>query len=69
LPEETLIVATNDFLAGGGDGYTAFAAGTDRYDTGWLLSDVLAEYVREHSPLRVEVDGRIMVAGSGQAEG
>jgi 5'-nucleotidase len=69
LPEETLVVATNDFLAGGGDGYTAFAAGADRYDTGWLLSDVLAEYVREHSPLRVEVDGRIRVAGSGQAEG
>jgi 5'-nucleotidase len=63
LPEESLIVATNDFLAGGGDGYAAFAAGTDRYDTGWLLSDVLAEYVREQSPLRVEVDGRIRVAG------
>ena len=68
LPEESLVVATNDFLAGGGDGYAAFAAGSDRYDTGWLLSDVLAEYVREQSPLRVEVDGRIRVAGSGQAE-
>jgi 5'-nucleotidase len=69
LPEESLVVATNDFLAGGGDGYAALAAGSDRYDTGWLLSDVLAEYVREHSPLRVEVDGRIRVAGSRQAEG
>jgi 5'-nucleotidase len=69
LPEETLIVATNDFLAGGGDGYAAFAAGADRYDTGWLLSDVLAEYVGEHSPLRVEVDGRIRAVGSGPAGG
>lgn len=69
LPAETLIVATNDFLAGGGDGYTAFAAGADRYDTGWLLSDVLAEYIREQSPLRVEVGGRIRAIGSGPAEG
>jgi 5'-nucleotidase/UDP-sugar diphosphatase len=69
LPEESFIVATNDFLAGGGDGYTAFAGGVDRYDTGWLLSDVLAEYVREHSPLRVEVDGRIRIADSEPANG
>jgi 5'-nucleotidase/UDP-sugar diphosphatase len=69
LPEESFIVATNDFLAGGGDGYMAFAGGVDRYDTGWLLSDVLAEYVREHSPLRVEVDGRIRIADSEPANG
>jgi 5'-nucleotidase len=68
LPEESLVVATNDFLASGGDGYAAFAAGADRYDTGWLLFDVLAEYVRERSPLRIEADGRIRVAGSGPAE-
>ncbi|MCX6100349.1 MAG: 5'-nucleotidase C-terminal domain-containing protein, partial [Candidatus Bipolaricaulota bacterium] len=68
LPDEPVIVATNDFLAGGGDGYTAFAEGTGRYDTrydtGWLLSDALAEYVRQASPLNTEVDGRIRRAGS-----
>ena len=63
LPDEPVIVATNDFLAGGGDGYTVFAEGTARYDTGWLLSDALAEYVRQASPLNTEVEGRIRRVG------
>ncbi len=58
-PEETLVVATNDYLAGGGDGYDAFAAAAVRYDTGWLLSDAFAEYIRERSPLQTEIEGRI----------
>jgi len=63
--EEEVVVATNDFLAGGGDGFATLAAeGTERYDTGWLLSDALAEYVRESSPLRADVEGRIQAAKS-----
>ncbi|MDD4904062.1 MAG: 5'-nucleotidase C-terminal domain-containing protein [Candidatus Bipolaricaulis sp.] len=57
--EETVVVATNTFLAEGGDGYAAFAAGTRRYDTGWLLSDTLAEYLAATSPASPEVEGRI----------
>jgi len=58
-PGKTYRVATNTYLADGGDGYTAFAAGTDRYDTGWLLSDALAEYLEAESPVAPEIEGRI----------
>ncbi len=64
LPDEPVIVATNDFLAGGGDGYSSLAEGTGRYDTGWLLSDALAESVRQVSPLKIEIEGRIRRAGT-----
>jgi len=57
-PRETVVVATNDFLAGGGDGYEAFAEG-EHYDTGWLLSDLLAEYVARISPVKADLAGRI----------
>lgn len=62
-PDETVVVATNDFLAGGGDGY-ATLAGAERYDTGWLLSDALAEHMRRVTPVQVEVAGRIARAGT-----
>jgi 5'-nucleotidase len=64
LAEETVIVATNDFLAGGGDGYSSLAGAAGRYDTGWLLSDAFAEFVQEASPLRAEVEGRIRRAST-----
>lgn len=62
-PDEIVAVATNDFLAGGGDGYATLATG-GRYDTGWLLADVLAEHVRQISPVTVETAGRIRRAGT-----
>jgi 5'-nucleotidase len=55
---EVVVVATNDFLASGGDGYTSFAAG-GLYDTGWLVADAAAEHVRRISPVDVSVGGRI----------
>ena len=63
-PDEHVILATNDFLADGGDGYAALAEGADRYDTGWLLSDTLAEYIQAMSPLRIGTEGRILRASS-----
>lgn len=39
-------VATNRFLAGGGDGYTAFD-GLDGYDTGFVDTQAFLEYVSE----------------------
>jgi len=62
LPDEGVVIATNDFLAGGGDGYDALASGS-RYDTGWLLSDALAEYVAAQSPVAIEIEGRIQTVG------
>jgi 5'-nucleotidase/UDP-sugar diphosphatase len=38
-------VVTNNFMRNGGDGYAAFAAGSDAYDFGPTLDSVLADYL------------------------
>lgn len=55
---DTVRLVTNDFMFGGGDGYTALAGGTDVKQTGDLLLDVAIEYVTENSPVSPVVDGR-----------
>jgi 5'-nucleotidase/UDP-sugar diphosphatase len=57
--DATYTLATNNFLANGGDGYEVFAQASDRYDSGWLLSDTLAEFLAEQGPVAPEVEGRI----------
>jgi 5'-nucleotidase len=40
---------TNNFMRGGGDGYAAFLEeGTDAYDYGPNLEDVVADYLARH---------------------
>ncbi len=58
-PAVTYQLATNNFLANSGDGYSMLAESTDRYDSGWLLSDALAEYLDVHSPVEPVVESRI----------
>lgn len=53
-------VATNDFLAAGGDGYTMFQEGTFIADTGELLSTVMMDYIAAGKPIP-EADGRITI--------
>ncbi|MBI4964780.1 MAG: 5'-nucleotidase C-terminal domain-containing protein [Desulfomonile tiedjei] len=46
-PTETYSVAINDFLAAGGDGYTLFKEkGTNVYESGILVSDILIDYIK-----------------------
>ncbi len=54
-------VATNDFLAAGGDGYTVLTLGTNFVDTGIYLMDYMVEYLKEFSPVSPAVEGRIVV--------
>jgi len=58
-PAAIYTVATNNFLANGGDGYDGFANASDRYDIGWLLSDVLAEFLDAEGPVAPTIEGRI----------
>lgn len=52
-------VATNNYMAAGGDGYASLAV-HEGYDTGFVLADVLVEFVRELSPITSYQDsGRI----------
>ncbi|MFF2040272.1 bifunctional metallophosphatase/5'-nucleotidase [Kitasatospora sp. NPDC058170] len=61
-------VAANEFLAGGGDGFPAFAAGTDKL-VGASDLDVFATYLGAHSsaaaPLKAPAQDRIKVLGPG----
>ncbi len=58
-PQAVYRITTNEFLAGGGDGYKGFAAGTERL-RGMLDSEALEKYAAAHSPLRVPAGGRIL---------
>ena len=49
-PGSTIRIVTNDFMFGGGDGYTALSGGTNVLQTGDLLLDVLIDYIDTNSP-------------------
>jgi len=42
--------------------YELLAESTDRYDSGWLLSDTLAEYLDATSPVSPDIEDRIIEA-------
>jgi len=58
-------VATNDFLAAGGDGYEMFLGARQFYGSqladGEFLRDVVAAYILEHGVIAPQVEGRIRV--------
>ena len=49
-PADTVRLVTNDFMYGGGDGYTVFAAGTDVLQPGDDLMQITVDYITENSP-------------------
>lgn len=57
-PGDTIRIVTNDFMFTGGDGYTAFTAGTNVLQPGDALLDVLIEYIQANTPIAPVVDGR-----------
>gem|GEM_PF-4313120 len=57
-------MVTNNFLLAGGDGYSVFTRGRNQVDTGFILADVVEEYVAANSPLNPTVDGRIAVGAA-----
>lgn len=55
---ETYQVTVNSFLAGGGDGFTAFTEAQSATDTGMTDLVGIMDYVREHTPLAPELARR-----------
>ncbi|MFH1958433.1 MAG: bifunctional UDP-sugar hydrolase/5'-nucleotidase [bacterium] len=53
-------VATNNFVAGGGDGFKAFLEGKEIKDTLIKLRDAEIDYFKANSPVKAEVEGRIV---------
>jgi 5'-nucleotidase / UDP-sugar diphosphatase len=61
-PKTVYTVATNDFISGGGDGYSVIAKkGINVYDFGRPLDEMLADYMKAHTPIDIKVDGRITI--------
>ena len=50
-PGSTVRIVTNDFMFGGGDGYTALSGGTNVLQTGDLLLDVVIDHIKANSPI------------------
>lgn len=65
-PSRAYSVATDSFLADGGDGYTMFRSATDRRDRQLPMRDLLLEAL-ERGPLKASVRRRIRFADSAQA--
>jgi len=60
-PDKTYAVVSNNFLRSGGDGYEIFVSkARNAYDFGPGLENVLADYLRNHSPYTAYTDGRIV---------
>jgi len=59
-PERAYRIVTNNFVRGGGDGYATLRDNTlEVYDSGPLLEEVVADFLRAQSPLGPRTDGRI----------
>ena len=58
-PARLYSVATNDFLADGGDGFAVFKLGRQRRDTQLDLRDLFIEYLRRVGSVSARLDGRI----------
>lgn len=60
----TYKIATNDYLAGGGDGYEIFTKSIDTHNTSMLLSTVVIDYAKSlKGVITPQTDGRIQSIG------
>ncbi len=59
-PDRTYRIVTNDYLAAGGDRFSAFRKGKN-IRCGDTLRDVFVGYLKKHSPVRQRLDGRIVI--------
>jgi 5'-nucleotidase / UDP-sugar diphosphatase len=64
-PDKVYGVATNNFVRGGGDGYTLFEENAQNaYDYGPSLEQVVADYLAANQPYTSKLDGRITEIGA-----
>jgi 2',3'-cyclic-nucleotide 2'-phosphodiesterase (5'-nucleotidase family) len=54
-------VAVNDFMAAGGDGLAELTQGTSAENTGTLLRDAVASYLKKHPVVTAATDGRVTI--------
>ena len=54
-------VAVNDFMAAGGDGLLELTQGGSQLDTGVVIRDVIASYLKKHPRVSGATDGRVTI--------
>lgn len=59
-PDRLYTVATNDFMAAGGDGYVWFNEANIIFDSGEMLRDIVAGYLMEHESVEASSEIRIV---------
>lgn len=62
-PKTTYTIATNDFMAAGGDTYYAFKAASVNYDLGIPMDEVVMDYIKEY------LDGKVTYENYAYPEG
>ncbi len=60
-PDATYRVATNNFMATGGDQFTTLTKGANTADTGINLVETVVRYLEANSPVDPQVEGRLTV--------
>lgn len=60
-PDKTYRIATNDFLANGGDGFSQFLSGTKRNDVnGYMMYNAIMDYLRNKKVVSPKLEGRVV---------
>ncbi len=59
--DKVYLVATNNFLLQGGDGYDIFKAGQEPYEVGTRLAAAVEQYLTDIGEVAPEVEGRIVI--------
>jgi 5'-nucleotidase / UDP-sugar diphosphatase len=59
----TYTIATSNFMADGGDDFTMLKAGSNIFNTGISVTDLLQQYFEAHSPITPPALGRVTVVG------
>ncbi len=59
-PEARYSLVTNSFLAAGGGDYVIFKSAENIDDSFHYLRNIIAEYIKKHSPIEGRVEGRII---------
>ena len=59
----TYTIATSNFIADGGDDFTMLKAGSNIFNTGVSVTDLLQQYIQAHSPITPPALGRVTMVG------
>ncbi|MGL4738175.1 MAG: 5'-nucleotidase C-terminal domain-containing protein [Cellulosilyticaceae bacterium] len=55
--DKEYLVATNDFMADGGDNYVVFKEGKERTNTNIPIRDLLVDYIKKHKTIKPQYKG------------